>query len=106
MSSIPQILDGLETAIDALVELAASAQPEELRHGAEGVLSWLRSLKQELPPAVKKGPFQKLPQHMRFVELYLNRKDMKMVRGNIRSLRPEMVKLRSLCGGALPNLTA
>ena len=33
------------------------------------------------------------------------RDDPKMVRSNIRSLKPEMVKLRALCAGTLPNPT-
>src|SRR3972149_3380614 len=104
--SLSQLLDGLETAIDDLVQLAGSAQTGEIRRGAEVALSWIRSLNRELPTGTKKGAFRKLQQHMKFVELYLDRKDMKMVRSNIRSLRPEMIKLRSVCAAALPNPTA
>lgn len=105
-TSISQILDNLETAIDELVRLVASAPPEEIRRSAEVVVSWIRSLNEALPAGLKKGPFRELQKHMKFVELYLGRNDPKMVRSNIRSLRPEMVKLRALCAGALPNPTA
>lgn len=105
-TSISQILDNLETAIDDLLRLAASAPPEEIRRSAEVVLSWIRSLNEALPAGLKKGPFRELQKHIRFVELYLGRNDPKMVRSNIRSLKPEMVKLRALCAGALPNPTA
>lgn len=57
------------------------------------VLSWVRSLNQDLSSTLKKGGVQDLQQHMRFVELYLDRGDLKMVRSNIRSLKPDMVTI-------------
>lgn len=94
---ISKVLDGLETAIDNLVRLTRSSDVDEIRRAGEVVLSWIRSLNQELSQPLKKGPFRKLQQHMRFIELYLDRGNLKMVRSNIRSLKPEMVKLRFAC---------
>ena len=68
--SISDILDGLETAVNELTRLSSSDQPDETRRGAEVAVSWIRSLKEELPAELKKGPFRKLQRHMRFIELY------------------------------------
>ena len=103
---ISQVLDGLESSVDDLTRFAGSAKPDGVRRAAEVTLSWIRALNVEVPTELKKGPFRRLQQHMRFVELCLDRGDQKMVRSNIRSLRPEMIKLRSLCAANLLNPTA
>ena len=97
---ISNTLDGLETAVDDLNQSAGSSDGEEIRRAAEVVLSWIRSLNQDLPSDLKKGAFRKLQQHVRFVEVYLERGDLGMVRSNIRSLKPEMTRLRSACARA------
>ena len=97
------LLDDLDSAVASLQMAASRADFDEIRHRTEPVLAGVRSLGDVLPEDLKKGPFRNLQKHVRFIVLYTERNDLRMVSGNVRSLRPDTLALRIKCASALPS---
>jgi hypothetical protein len=99
---IEALLDELDSAVSLLQLVASNDDLDEIRRRTEPVLAGVRSLGDILPENLKKGAFRSLQKHVRFVGLYTERNDLRMVRGNVRSLRPDMLALRTKCASVIP----
>ncbi len=99
---IEALLDDLDSAVGLLLAAVDTDDVDEIRRRTEPVLASARALGDALPNDLKKGPFRNLQRHVRFVGLYADRNDLRMVSGNIRSLRPDTLALRSRCASIIP----
>ncbi len=99
---IEALLDDLDSALSLLQPVADGLDLEEIRRRTEPVLAGVRSVGDALPEDLKKGAYRSLQRHVRFISVYLDRSDLRMIRSNVRSLRPDMVALRAKCASALP----
>jgi len=100
---IEALLDDLDSATAALQSVVDSDDLEEIRRRTETVLAGVRSLGDVLPQDLKKGAYRSLQKHVRLAGLYIDRKDLRMVRGNVRSLRPDTLALRTRCSAVFPS---
>jgi hypothetical protein len=98
---VETLLDDLDSAVISLQSSIETSDLEEIRRRTEPVLAGVRSLGDVLSEDLKKGPYRNLQRHVRFVEFYTGKKDIRMVRGNVRSLRPDMLALRTQCASTL-----
>jgi Domain of unknown function (DUF4145) len=98
---LPGLLDNLERAITRILAVPAKGTLESLSDSAEQLLAATRSLNDALPEPLKQGPFRSLQRHVRFIELYRGRDDLRMTRGNIAALRGDMIRLRATCAPAI-----
>jgi hypothetical protein len=98
---IEALLDDLDSAVTLLQSAADSDDLGEIGRRIEAVLAGVRSLGDLLPETLKKGPYRNLQRHVRFVGYYIERTDLRMVRGNVRSLRPDTLAVRTKCASAV-----
>jgi len=103
---IEALLDDLDSFVTLLQTAADRGDFEEIGRRAEAVLAGVRSLGEALPEDLKKGPYRNLQRHTRFVGYYTERANLRMVRGNVRSLRPDTLALRTRCVSAVSPLDA
>ena len=103
---IEALLDDLDSAVGLLLATVDTDDVDEIRRRTEPVLASARALGDALPNDLKKGPFRNLQRHVRFVGLYADRNDLRMVSGNIRSLRPDTLALRGRCASIIPPRSA
>ena len=96
------LLDDLDAAVGSLQSAASRGDVDEIRHCTEPVLAGVRSIGETLPDGLKGGPYRSLQKHIRFVGIYTDRGDLRMIRGNVRSLRPDVLALRARCAAVLP----
>jgi hypothetical protein len=102
-TEIETLLDELDHVVPPLQSALETNDLEEIRRRTEPVLAGVRALGDVLTEDLKKGPYRNLQKHVRFVEIYTRKADIRMVRGNVRSLRPDTLALRAKCASTLPS---